>query len=534
MRPRLSAALSGERRTYALATLVVAVLSVSVVFALGSGSISLDGLLIGALLFTLLLPIAGRIATRCFDPFEPIVLFVVAYGAMFVVRPGAMLLREDFLYTRPTRTIDISDTFTETQVLALAGAIAFVLAYRLPLARRLVRRLPKPPAALSTRRAAAGALALAAAAVGLFLVFVATQGGLHTIELMFEGRSLELTRKIRSSSAYLWQAPYLLIPASLALFAIGKAKRNVPLLLLGLVCSGLLLARSIPLGSRIILFLFAAAVLVFFYVSRGRRPGVVALVVGIGLAVAFSSYLLSVRNAEARRSGEVGKSVNVFTSPSRALAPITEGPDASMAPAFAAALGIVPEERPFMYGRAVVGDLAVRPIPRELWRGKPLPPREEIIAALWPIEYERETANPEFSVLLYFYLDFGIAAVFVGMAVLGILARLLYEYFRLHERNVVAQVLFAASLPFVVLGMRDSPVDTAFHAVLVLVPLSAIFLLARVKSPQADVLIAERTSPEAVVSRPSGSRATNGDAAPDLPVGSAGAHDKTRPTGGRA
>ena len=48
-----------------------------------------------------------RIAQRRFDPFEPTVLFALAWGVMFVVRPLAMIAQSNYSYVRPTRTIAI-------------------------------------------------------------------------------------------------------------------------------------------------------------------------------------------------------------------------------------------------------------------------------------------------------------------------------------------------------------------------------------------------------------------------------------------
>ena len=88
-------------------------------------------LLTGAILL-LLLPFDAQ---RRFDPFEPIVVFALAFGIMFVLRPLVMLMEHTIVYERPTGVTAVSDG-SPNGVLAAAGAAAFVCAYALPLGKR--------------------------------------------------------------------------------------------------------------------------------------------------------------------------------------------------------------------------------------------------------------------------------------------------------------------------------------------------------------------------------------------------------------
>ena len=93
--------------------------------------------LLSALGGVLVAPIGLRLLRRRFDPFEPIVLFGIAYGVMFVVRPAAMIATHHLAYNGPRTSTDVSATFTKMLVLALIGAVAFVAAYEAPLGGRL-------------------------------------------------------------------------------------------------------------------------------------------------------------------------------------------------------------------------------------------------------------------------------------------------------------------------------------------------------------------------------------------------------------
>ena len=93
--------------------------------------------LLSAMGGVLVAPIGLRLLRRRFDPFEPIVLFGIAYGVMFVVRPAAMIASHHLAYDGPRTSTDVSATFTKMLVLALLGGVAFVAAYEAPLGGRL-------------------------------------------------------------------------------------------------------------------------------------------------------------------------------------------------------------------------------------------------------------------------------------------------------------------------------------------------------------------------------------------------------------
>jgi hypothetical protein len=150
-----------------------------------------------------------------------------------------------------------------------------------------------------------------------------------------------------------------------------------------------------------------------------------------------------------------------------------------MAPVLAAALTVIPRELPHSYGATIFGDLVTRPIPRIVWPTKPEPPRERLIATLWPAESARGSINVEFSVLLYFYWDFGLIGVAVGLAALGVGARWLYEYFLARPESLSAQLTYSVAVWFIVIGLRNSPVDTFITGVFIGGPLIVIFKLAK-------------------------------------------------------
>lgn len=424
--------------------------------------------LVAAIGGVLVAPIAARVLRRRFDPFEPVVLFALAYGVMFVVRPAAMIAKHHLAWDGPSTPTDVSGTFSKMLVLALVGAVAFVAAYETPIGRRLVggwRGLGE----LATPRVVALALITGGVGVASFVAFLVSSSGLSALSLIFRGRSEELSKDVAGTTFYLWYSFFLLVPATLVLVAVGLERRRKVLLLAGLAFGALFLLRTVPLGARIAILPLLGGAFVFSYLRRSRRPSV-AVLVGLGLVALLGSAFLSDLRGRGTRGESVAETVVRATRPHRIVAPLVSGPDTEMAPVLAAALSQVPQKLHYTYGRTILGDLVSRPIPRALWSDKPEPPRDKLIHSLWPVEMKKDGINPEFSVLLYFFWDFGIPGVVVGMLLFGVGARALFEYFRNYRHSTSAQVLYALALWFVVIGLRNSPVDTFVQLVFVVFP----------------------------------------------------------------
>ena len=166
-------------------------------------------------------------------------------------------------------------------------------------------------------------------------------------------------------------------------------------------------------------------------------------------------------------------------APRQVLNPLVRGPDAEMAPALAGALIVVPEEFGYRFGGATVGDLVIRPIPRELWPGKPEIPGRQVTAAVWPVARETGAFDPAFTPLLFFYWDFGIPGAFVGMAFIGVVARALYDALLLRPRSLVVQLVFAAGLWYLVVALRHDPVSVFVWGIVLFAPLIGILSLGR-------------------------------------------------------
>jgi hypothetical protein len=424
--------------------------------------------LIGAIAVLLIAPLAARIIRGKFDVFEPIVFFAVGYGVMFVARPASMVASHHLAYDGPRVSTDVSGTFAEMLVIALLGAIAFIVGYETSLGSRLANRW-RGLGNLTGQSLVRASFVTAAVGIVSFLVLIIHAGGFSGFTLLLRGRTAELSSSVEQTSFYLWYSSFLLVPATVTLLATGLERRRKVLIFAAVAFGAVFLLRTVPVGARIAILPLIGGVFVLYYLRRAIRPSWLTLAAVVLIALVGSSFLSDLRGRGTRGEGIVETAVRA-TQPERVLSPLRTGPDSEMAPVLAAGLTRIPENLHYTYGRTIFGDLVSRPIPRSLWNEKPVPPREKLIADLWPIERRQGGINPEFSVLLYFFWDFGISGVLVGMFIFGVAARALFAYFLNYSRSAAVQVLYSLAVWFVVIGLRNSPVDTLILFMFIVFP----------------------------------------------------------------
>ena len=418
----------------------------------------------------LALPLAWRIARRRWDPFEPMVLFAIAYGAMFVARPAAIMVHGESYFWG----LDILPTMPRALVITLLGAVAFVTGYELHAGRWVAEALPAAPA-VNARIAALTASGIAVLGLVALLMFLPLSNGVDSLRVLTGGRGGELARLLEDQSTYLWYGSLVFAPAALVLIALFLRDRRPLIGIAGLLVSALALVRVAPVGGRIVLLPLLGGLLVLVYVMREKRPGPL-LLAGIASAALLGSYFI-IHIRDPNDSLTVGTAAeDLRERPYVVFDPVLRSADAEMILALSAALSVIPDELPHRYGGATVGNLLARPVPREVWPGKPRPPGETVVATVWPDLYPN--LNPAFSPLLAFYWDLGLAGVAIGMVLFGIGARALYEWFIRHRHMLSAQLVFAIGLWFVVIGARNDPVDTIVLAMFLVAPIVAIVALA--------------------------------------------------------
>jgi hypothetical protein len=452
------------------------------------GSSAVDIVLVIGIGIALLWPVVWRVVCGRFDPFEPIVIFLAAYGVMFVVRPSAMLAKDEIVHYGPRATLDVSAGFTMMLTVAFLGALGFVAAYELSPRVKATRSICATPKAWDLDRVAVVAGILGGVGVIAFGIVLVSADGLQTLLLLFRGRSREFTEVIQVPSMYPWVASFVVVPAAMTALAIVWSRRTWMTVTLSVLLVAVVLLRTIPTGNRLVLLPLAGGVFVLYFIRRSARPSLITLV-AVGIVAAFGSAFLSdLRGRSARGESTADTAVNLASNPSRVAAPLTTGPDTEMAATLSAAVTVITDHLGYQYGRIIFVDFLTRPVPRAVWPSKPDPPRDRLAEELWPVETQQGPLNPAFSVLMYFYWDFAIPGVVGGLALYGLVARRLYDYFLRHSKDIKAQVFYSLAVWFLVIALRDGPVDTTANIAVGLLPVLLIFRLASAWSARQERL----------------------------------------------
>lgn len=445
---------------------------------------SLEPGVIGLIAFLLAAPIAYRIIQRRFDLFEPVVIVNLALSYLFVLRPAA-----DLVVSSP---YNVEATFTTSLMLVLAGIGAFEFGYLLPLGTRLSSALPVPSASTSVGRLIGFAAFLTMCAIGLFAAFVVASGGTSVLTVLGAGRSTVASSVYLSSTGYLYNGPQLAIPACLVLLALALSSKGhrLQFLVLSAIPAAFAVAAALPQGNRTSLVALALPCLALPYVIRHRRPHWIAILLFAYVFLTVGGYIAQNRNAVTDRP--IDTSLSSVIAPAGAAQHWITGGEGSEFDILAVELQAVPSLISFSPGATLV-DLGTRAVPRVVWPDKPLERSDALTASLFPQVYFDYRSNLLPSMVGILYMDSGPLTVLAGMAILGVILRILWEYFQKHRQLLFTQLLYVTCIPLMFLTMRDSPGQVLGELLFTAGPLVAMFWFAgtrddrsaQVAAPQA-------------------------------------------------
>lgn len=434
--------------------------------AIASLNPTLEAFLVGAIAIVCLAPILSRALRRRLDIFEPLMMANLALFVMYVARPGALLTMEG---PAMFKGYDISHNLREALILALVAAIAVQVGYALPWAPRLARRLSAVGGEWAVDTTVAYAIGLMVAGALMFGLFLQQAGGLGIVFELAAGRSSTQESYFRGSSAYLYSAPQLLWPASLLLVAVAVGTGRRALLLPAAPAMLALAIFSGGRGSRITLLPLLLSPFVYWYLARRRRPSWLALTIAGYLVFTVGiAYFRETRVQDLERSklAELEKSV---TNPTFELTELVmKGTDNDMFESLAAATLVVGEQvqpNPFDFAKRIVA----KPIPSVIWRGKPVDPDERLNDVLFPNEQTRASSST--GLIGSWFIGGGIFGVAAGMALLGFLLRIPWEYLRRFPRSSAAQLVLTMTLMFIPMILRGGISDTIARALFGIVPI---------------------------------------------------------------
>jgi oligosaccharide repeat unit polymerase len=426
-----------------------------------------------------------------FDIFEPVYLFAVSYGVLFVLRPIVELSQAG----GPTLVSGQNPVpqYANALLVALLGGLSFYAGYYVSVGRRLASRLAVPHDDIEGANLAVFTVALTVVGIALFFAFLWEAGGLSALTAILAGRNTVTTSLFAESSGYLYTGPFWL--AGLGMFLLAVAPRWLSRQ--GVVGATLLIVSQITTfatGSRSWTLVVASAVVLLWYLRRGRRPSfvLVALLV-IPVFVVGISAPRDYRNTSTRDASFAGTAIADLVDLPSSFNAFILGPDTAMLPDLAVEMNYVPSVIPYKLGSTYLGELTL-PIPRALWPDKPQAADTQLMEALWPV---LAAAHVGFAYSMFGepYLNFGFVGVLMFGILFGLACRVLYAWFLRDPHNRVAQVLFALSWPFVFVYMRGGVGVDYQRQVILLAPVVVAWLYARKirrRSPASSLPMAHR------------------------------------------
>jgi hypothetical protein len=377
--------------------------------------------------------LAVHLATRRFDPFAPIWLFLIGYIQVYVVQAlsyqdwAAMSRGVDLVYAANFR--------------AFWALIWFLAVYHFGGGRQLASALRRPPRGWSAGTVAA--LTPPMAAWGLYCAGVLSRGGLQGADEMSPEEML-----FRSFG-------FLLMVAAVMLIVTGRTGGDRPrtaYLAAGLFAAALYTAVWMFNGKRTPGIIGVLSTVCAFYTSKGKRPSW-AVLFGTGVAAVLVVTLAigwrNNRKYESSVGGFLQFATEIDLSKILENMNIGEGEDpteyvsqeSTEYGGFILMMSTVPEKSGYDYGANYLRTVSTF-IPRILWTDKPLFGRDAWRAA-WvagsEIAREEDFTSPAIGILGATQLNGGAIGTLLVLGFLAMLQRTAYEYFRLHSHAPWAQ-----------------------------------------------------------------------------------------------
>jgi hypothetical protein len=374
----------------------------------------------------ILLYFVVEVVRKRFDPFAPVWLFLIGYVQVYVVQ--ALSYHE---YAIRVRGLEVT---TLTNLRALWAICWFLLVYSLPIGRAAASRAPRPPTAWSS-------------GVLVVMVPILIAWGLAGALLV----SYDPTKQgveVSAEAFILLQFPIMTLVAAILLIITGRNLAHPRPLL---TAAGLALAVFYVFlwmynGKRSHSLIGVLTTICALYCSRGKRPSF--LVLALTALIGASALTLAIGW---RNNMRYDRSLSGFVQylgdfdPQAILTNINmaekeetgrkKGPPCYETEELGGTLlmmDTVPHKSPYDYGASYLRIFSTF-IPRVLWPDKPYYGREEWVSAwIAGSEFKRDKTftGPAIGILGALQLNGGATGTAIVMAVLAVMLRTAYEYFR--------------------------------------------------------------------------------------------------------
>lgn len=413
-------------------------------------------------------PIFVRVIQRKFDPFEPIQTLAVTLFILYGVRPGAELISNStYFIGQYTR-----GGFTAACLVSLVGIVSLYVGYALHSGVSAARRAPRLPSAWDPERSVRFGIWVLVACAVLTAAFGATVG-FSTLFHFYLGRTTTGFQTFLAVSGYVGLGPYLSIPAAI-IFGFAFARlRTFKTLVLFIGSLAVAIFVSVPQGDRTYILAFVFPLIVFPYLRVNKRPSGLIALAAIIVAILGLNVELAIRDVGKRQP--LASSVeNAFLHIPHQLSKFATGVDLAEFTVLELELANYhTKSNPLTFhpGQTVLSLLAY-PLPRSIIGKNNKPPAagQFVVNRLFPTTSgQRASFNP--AIFGDFYADGGYVTIVIYCLLLGIAVRFFWEYFLLNKYSEGMQIVLAATLPMLVILVRNSVVDAIARALFLVGPL---------------------------------------------------------------
>ncbi len=397
--------------------------------------------IIGAIIVGLVLSRAFRPG---FDPFEPLWIFLTGYFQLYVVQA---LVYHD--YAMRVRGVEL---VTAGNSRALWGLLWFLAVYHCGLGKWLAARLPAAPRTWST--------GLVLAATPVMIAWGLLCAGL----VMMTVHSVDGTVELSAETGLFLQFPLLMLVAANVLIVTGRQPDNPRP---AIAAAGLFVAFAYMMiwmfwGRRSHALFAVLTSVCSFYLPRMRRPHPAVLV-----ATAVSGAMVVALAIGWRNNDQYERSFAGFTQYLSEFDPTAVGGAMNLGDdeateqatgrpaiheteeycAYLLILDTVPAKSEHDYGASYIR-LVSTYIPRIVWHDKPIFGREQWVNAwIAGSEMRRDSTftGPSIGILGACQLNGGALGTALVLAVVALLQRIGYDYYRFHAATPWAQAWWAVT-----------------------------------------------------------------------------------------
>lgn len=415
-------------------------------------------------------PIIVRACQHNLSFLDPIVPISVCFLVIFAVRPAWHLFSGDYLYLGHS----IEPGFHRALLVGVLGFGGVVLGYVCPLGKLLASHRRRRIVTMDPARLTAAALTTLCIAVALFTLFI-VQSGLG-LRGYVSGRSLGQGDALRSSSAYLYYAPYVAIPVALLLIAYPLQRSSFVSRVTITLAVLMVLLNSLGRGNRIWLLPLLGGFAIWKARTSARRTIAIVALLAVPLVIGAASLRESRFEESGRSFSEVARAF--AGAPGRAVVSTISSGDLAMFDALALEMQAVPTN--YDHQRLIVPvSLVSRSIPRALWPSKPLSADDYLNSRMFPYQYRASAWLPTYSALGEAYLDSGMLGVVLMMTLFGVLARSAQVWFARNREDKLVFLVYSMGLILILVYMRGSAADTFGRSLFLIAP---FFILERLGS----------------------------------------------------